>query len=73
MGLQVPKYGYSNIDINEYLEKRSEELLHYITDARQGDNLVGFIGGPPCPDFSVAGNNVVGMVIMVNCHYHMYS
>ena len=55
MGLKVPKYGYSNIDINEYLEKRSEELLHYITDARQGDNLVGFIGGPPCPDFSVAG------------------
>ncbi len=37
MGLKVPKYGYSNIDINEYLEKRSEELLHYITDARQGD------------------------------------
>lgn len=52
MGLKVPKYGYSNIDINEYLEKRSEELLHYITDARQGDNLVGFIGGPPCPDLT---------------------
>lgn len=55
MGLAVPKYGYSNIDINEYLEKRADELQGYLTDARKDGSLVGFIGGPPCPDFSIAG------------------
>lgn len=55
MGLAVPKYGYSNIDINEYLDKRTTELHGYIADARKGNCLIGFIGGPPCPDFSVAG------------------
>lgn len=55
MGLAVPKYGYSNIDINEYLETRADELCGYIADARKDNSLVGFIGGPPCPDFSVAG------------------
>lgn len=55
MGLPAPKYGYSNTDINEYLGNRSEELRRYISDAKNKDTLVGFIGGPPCPDFSVAG------------------
>ena len=55
MGLPAPKYGYSNTDINEYLGNRSEELRRYISDAKNKDTLVGFIGGPHCPDFSVAG------------------
>lgn len=55
MGLAIPKYGYSNIDINEYLENRADELRGYIADAKKDGSLVGFIGGPPCPDFSVAG------------------
>ena len=55
MGLSAPKYGYSNIDINEYLFDRADELRGYISDARKDNDLVGFIGGPPCPDFSVAG------------------
>lgn len=55
MGLATPKYGYSNIDINEYLELRADELRGYIADAKKDDSIVGFIGGPPCPDFSIAG------------------
>lgn len=55
MGLRLPKYGYHTIDINEYLNQRKEELAEYITDAKKDNSLVGFIGGPPCPDFSVAG------------------
>lgn len=55
MGLRTPKYGYSNIDINEYLDNRADELRRYIDDARKDNGFVGFIGGPPCPDFSVAG------------------
>lgn len=55
MGLAIPKYGYSNIDVNEYLGRRADELRGYIADSKKDGSLVGFIGGPPCPDFSVAG------------------
>ena len=55
MGLRKPKYGYQNTDINEYLGGRKKELMGYIEDARSDGSLIGFIGGPPCPDFSIAG------------------
>ena len=55
MGLKKPRHGYSNIDINEYLGTRSTELREQIKESRTDDSLIGFIGGPPCPDFSVAG------------------
>lgn len=55
MGLAVPQYGYSNIDVNEYLNQRANELRDYVADAKKDNSLVGFIGGPPCPDFSIAG------------------
>ena len=55
MNLPRPTYGYSNIDINEYLDSRAEELRGYIVASREDGSLVGFIGGPPCPDFSIAG------------------
>ena len=57
MGLPKPEYGYWNTDINEYLDARSEELNTYISHAHSDGSLVGFIGGPPCPDFSVGGKN----------------
>lgn len=57
MGLRKPKYGYFNIDINEFLSSRKDELIKDMSDARSDGSLVGFIGGPPCPDFSVAGKN----------------
>lgn len=57
MGLRTPQYGYFNIDINDFLSDRKQELSQYIADARSDGSLVGFIGGPPCPDFSVAGKN----------------
>lgn len=55
MNLAKPIHGYSNIDINEYLVSRTEELKEQISVSRSDGSLVGFIGGPPCPDFSVAG------------------
>lgn len=55
MGLPQPHYGYFNNDVNEFLFDRSEELDHYLKETRNDSSLVGFIGGPPCPDFSVAG------------------
>jgi len=55
MDLPKPVYGYFNIDVNEFLDERKSELEAYIKDARKDGSLIGFIGGPPCPDFSIAG------------------
>lgn len=57
MKMRKPKYGYFNGDINVFLGERSEELISWIDDARNDGSLIGFIGGPPCPDFSIAGKN----------------
>lgn len=57
MGLKSPKYGYQNIDINEYLSHKNKEIKGYVSAEKAANNLVGFIGGPPCPDFSVGGKN----------------
>ncbi len=57
MGLRKPRFGYFNIDINEFLETRKEELQKYLDAVHTEGDLVGFIGGPPCPDFSIAGKN----------------
>lgn len=55
MKLRKPKYGYFNGDINEFLSERKDKLEQWLIDAREDGSLVGFIGGPPCPDFSIAG------------------
>lgn len=55
MRLPKPVFGYANIDINDYLVDRASELAEMISAARADGSVVGFIGGPPCPDFSVAG------------------
>lgn len=55
MKMPLPKYGYHNIDVNDFLQERANELDSYMKDARMDGSLIGFIGGPPCPDFSIAG------------------
>ncbi len=55
MGLSEPTYGYFNIDVKEFLTSRKEELRKYVDLSKADGSLVGFIGGPPCPDFSIAG------------------
>ncbi len=57
MGIKPPKYGYWPCDINDYLGKRKNELADFVSEAKKNSSAVGFIGGPPCPDFSVAGKN----------------
>ena len=51
MGMRKPVFGYANIDVNEYLTVRRDELAGIMN----ASDMVGFIGGPPCPDFSIAG------------------
>jgi DNA (cytosine-5)-methyltransferase 1 len=59
MNIAEPKYGLQELDVNSYLtsDKEKEYLSTSLKSAKKEFDLVGFIGGPPCPDFSVAGNN----------------
>lgn len=51
-----PQYGYSNLDVRTFLD--DDVWSRTFPDYRQNaDLLIGFIGGPPCPDFSAAGKN----------------
>lgn len=52
----VPAYGYSHKDVRAYLSDDEWRKTFPDYDDRE-DKLIGFIGGPPCPDFSAAGKN----------------
>lgn len=46
--------------VEDYVDPENEQyknLQQKIAEARKKYDLIGFIGGPPCPDFSVAGKN----------------
>lgn len=49
-----PKYGYHCCDAEDFL---NDAVWARATNGLSADTLVGFIGGPPCPDFSIAGQN----------------
>ena len=57
MNIEKPAYGYWNTDINQFLAEDKNALVTHISEARSDGSRIGFIGGPPCPDFSVAGKN----------------
>lgn len=57
--ISEPEYGYYNGSIIELLKSESSNsLTEFVSDSKRNGSLVGFIGGPPCPDFSVAGKNL---------------
>ena len=54
-----PEFGYHQGDIGKFLTgEKAIELQEYIEVVRDRNEIVGFIGGPPCPDFSVGGKNL---------------
>ena len=55
MKIAPPKHGYYNCDINDFFEDKSADLQEIISSETNDESLIGFIGGPPCPDFSIAG------------------
>ena len=57
MNMCAPEYGYHNTDINEYMGGLKKNLRAFMSDAKKNNEIVGFIGGPPCPDFSIGGKN----------------
>jgi DNA (cytosine-5)-methyltransferase 1 len=57
LNLDEPEHGYyggsiTDFDDNVTLARKLKEL---IKESRRDGSLVGFVGGPPCPDFSVGG------------------
>lgn len=60
MELQEPRYGHHIEDITEYVNgehrDKLQRLINWVEESKE-EELTGFIGGPPCPDFSVAGKN----------------
>jgi DNA (cytosine-5)-methyltransferase 1 len=59
--LPEPEYGYhqgEDADVSKLtIEKPAQKLNTLVQDARKFNQIIGFIGGPPCPDFSVGGKN----------------
>ena len=57
MNIAQPEYGYADSDIrNVFTETKWNGIYE---DVRK-KGIVGFIGGPPCPDFSFGGKNEGG-------------
>lgn len=58
MGTPQPTHGYFEGDIECCLSgEEAKRLSGLVNTAKKDKRLVGFIGGPPCPDFSVGGKN----------------
>jgi DNA (cytosine-5)-methyltransferase 1 len=58
LDLKEPKYGYDESDVRKLVEDaEGKRFRGIVEDCRKSSNIIGFIGGPPCPDFSVGGKN----------------
>lgn len=81
MGLETPNLEYKICSI-ESLD--SKELMQKVRELKK-DSLVGFIGGPPCPDFSIAGKNkgkdgengrlsqaYIDLICKINPHFFLF-
>lgn len=57
--LSMPEHGYYSGSITEFIENLAlaRRLKDLVKETRRDGSLIGFIGGPPCPDFSVGGKN----------------
>lgn len=58
MGVPGPRNGMHVDSVESWLEPvKARQLRAWIAEERSEGRFVGFIGGPPCPDFSVGGKN----------------
>ncbi|MFC1496694.1 DNA cytosine methyltransferase, partial [Candidatus Margulisiibacteriota bacterium] len=58
LNIPPPEYGYYKGSIVDLFQpQNSKELKAIIRKKRRQGEYVGFIGGPPCPDFSIGGKN----------------
>jgi DNA (cytosine-5)-methyltransferase 1 len=58
LGIPSPMFGYHVRSIEDFLAKNElANLSDNLKKAKDAFEITGFIGGPPCPDFSVGGKN----------------
>ena len=57
MNIPEPQYGHHVEDITTLLQKDKLNVIKDLISKSKTETLTGIIGGPPCPDFSVAGKN----------------
>ncbi|MHC0065526.1 DNA cytosine methyltransferase [Nostoc sp. UIC 10890] len=59
--MRSPEYGYHHgeaADVKKLIAgKEAQRLQELVKDCRKSHKTIGFIGGPPCPDFSMGGKN----------------
>lgn len=55
--IDEPDFGYHNDDINKFLNGSNSNIKALTNVSKKKYSFTGFIGGPPCPDFSVGGKN----------------
>ncbi|MEH1830313.1 MAG: DNA cytosine methyltransferase [Nostoc sp.] len=59
--MRSPEYGYHHgeaADVTNLINgKAAQHLQELVNDCRKSHHIIGFIGGPPCPDFSIGGKN----------------
>lgn len=57
MGIEPPMFGHHVEDITKIIGSEEFKVLKKQVSQSKKEALTGIIGGPPCPDFSVAGKN----------------
>lgn len=58
MRIPEPRFGFHEGDISEFfLPEFKARLKDMVKECLLERDVVGFIGGPPCPDFSIGGKN----------------
>jgi DNA (cytosine-5)-methyltransferase 1 len=57
LNISAPEYGFYDGDISDFTGEKKNQLERLIKDSRTRSEIIGFVGGPPCPDFSVGGKN----------------
>jgi DNA (cytosine-5)-methyltransferase 1 len=61
LNLPQPEYGYHEgeaADVSKLIaETPAQRLNELVENSRKLNHIIGFIGGPPCPDFSIGGKN----------------
>ncbi|BAZ32464.1 DNA-cytosine methyltransferase [Cylindrospermum sp. NIES-4074] len=59
--LPLPEYGYHHGEASDVTKliagSPAQRLNELVKDCRKSHHIIGFIGGPPCPDFSIGGKN----------------
>lgn len=62
LGKQLPEFGLREGNVCDYVTDESvkADLSVKVDKARKHLKFVGFVGGPPCPDFSVGNANAKG-------------